>query len=714
MAQPPRHGDSPCRRDMISFTEVDNESRVAMSVRSFAAFKNCEDESEDGCSLIDILEKRSSLGASVVDAVSSPTTFRRIWQEIEAISLDRQPSRRRRQNSIRGNPERGRTGLISSISSPIDPPSTETRSASSSPRSLLSQSTKSREKSSSTSPTPEDVTALPGLQSKGPREYDELMPLTGDEIDQAPFDLVSPCSNAPSRYSLEIISEALFSAEHLDAIFNDQLLLEKFTAFLCVSRPKSVPLLVYYLDALKALKAIGYSNSITRSLVSINGAGLSEEAISNTTNESLLARLSKVLQTLATEDLPAYITHTWVQTVAVTIKQRITNTLPNHLKPLSEGLADVFCLIDPSRHDNPIIFASKEFHQMTQYGASYALGRNCRFLQGPGTNQSSARRIKEHLDAGKEHCEVLLNYRRDGSPFMNLVMAAPLLDSRGIIRYHISAQVDVSGLAKECVGLESLRRIVDQRQDDEDASAHTSGKDEFCELAKMFTDSELKIVQEIGGSMHRRRQGAAGPETGSTHHGPTRVDSDPLPRISTTSISRATSLFEHYLLVRPHPHLRVLFASPSLRFPGMLQSSFMSRIRGPPAVREAFAEGRGITAKVRWVTRMDSYGKSKWIHCTPLLGSNGAVGVWMVVLVNDDAEADLRRSRDAPLVDVKIDGQRPFDVEDTSSGNGNTNGGLNGCRSSSALGHTSGDVDIEACTSGFSGLTHKEAGSATM
>ncbi|KAI0854369.1 hypothetical protein F5Y00DRAFT_256861 [Daldinia vernicosa] len=703
MSRPPRRGDSPCRRQMISSAGVDDESRVATSVRSFAAFKNCEDEGVDECSPLDILEKRSRLGAALLDAVSSPTTFRRIWEETEAIFRDRQPSRMRRPDSVQSNPERGRTGLISSTS-PRESPSTETRSASSPDRSLLSRSTKSKENSSSTSPSPGDAIALPGLQSKGPREHDELIPLGGDEIDQTSFDLVYPCNDAPPQYSLEVISEALFSAEHLEAIINDQLLLERFASFLCVFKPKSVPLLVYYLDALKALKAIGYSNSIIRSLVSVKGVGLNEEAvISNTINESLLARLSEALQTLAGEDLPAYITHTWMQTVAVTIKQRITNTLPNHLQDLSEGLADVFCLIDPSRHDSPIVFASKEFHQMTQYGAGYVLGRNCRFLQGPGTSQSSARRIKEHLDAGKEHCEVLLNYRRDGSPFMNLVMAAPLLDNRGIIRYHISAQVDVSGLAKEYVGFESLRRIVDRRQHSEDASAHTSAKDEFRELAEMFTSSEMKIVQEVGGSTHRRRrEDATGSETGLRHHGPTRVDSDPLPRISTASASRVTSLFEHYLLVRPHPHLRVLFASPSLRFPGMLQSSFMSRIGGPPAVREAvaqaFASGRGITTKVRWVTRMDSRGKSRWIHCTPLLGSNGAVGVWMVVLVDDDAEADLRRPRDAPRVDVKIDGQRPFD----------------GCCPSSALASPSGDVEIEACTSGSSSPAHKKAGSTTI
>ncbi len=43
---------------------------------------------------------------------------------------------------------------------------------------------------------------------------------------------------------------------------------------------------------------------------------------------------------------------------------------------------------------------------------------------------------------------------------MNLLMMAPLSDSRGVIRYFIGAQVDVSGLVKECSDLESLQRLV--------------------------------------------------------------------------------------------------------------------------------------------------------------------------------------------------------------------------------------------------------------
>lgn len=79
----------------------------------------------------------------------------------------------------------------------------------------------------------------------------------------------------------------------------------------------------------------------------------------------------------------------------------------------------------------------------------------------------------------------------------------------------------------------------------------------------------------------------------------------------------------------------------------------MDRIGGSSRVRDelstALAEGRGVTAKVRWVSRVNEDGRNRWIHCTPLLGSNGQIGVWMVVLVEVDQELS-RRWKQAPPV----------------------------------------------------------------
>lgn len=60
---------------------------------------------------------------------------------------------------------------------------------------------------------------------------------------------------------------------------------------------------------------------------------------------------------------------------------------------------------------------------------------------------------------GKDHTELVINYRRDGSPFLNLVMIAPLLDNQGTVRYWLGAQVDVSGLLRDGDYPESVPKL---------------------------------------------------------------------------------------------------------------------------------------------------------------------------------------------------------------------------------------------------------------
>ncbi|KAG6040084.1 hypothetical protein E4U41_001425 [Claviceps citrina] len=70
--------------------------------------------------------------------------------------------------------------------------------------------------------------------------------------------------------------------------------------------------------------------------------------------------------------------------------------------------------------------------------------------------------------------------------------------------------------------------------------------------------------------------------------------------------SHVTGVYEHYLLVRPYPSFRILFTSPSMRVPGILQSPLLDRIGGSEHMRdqlvEAFANGQSVTAKVKWLT----------------------------------------------------------------------------------------------------------------
>ncbi|KAF1913944.1 hypothetical protein BDU57DRAFT_558872 [Ampelomyces quisqualis] len=518
--------------------------------------------------------------------------------------------------------------------------------------------------------------ALPPLQQRGAIDDDDrLSPLLED--DPQSFDLVAPVESERRQSSLEDQSELLFSRQHLQAIFNDTPSLLRFTSFLSAARPQSVPILIYYLDALKALRAISYANAVAEALEPIHRLEFTQNPARATVNAVLEEKANQAFDVLVNDDLPAFITHVFTQVASVSISRRVTGNLPPMLREASEGLAEVFCLTDPSRTDNPIIFASEEFHRTTQYGVSYAIGRNCRFLQGPKTNRSSVTRFGEMIRAGKEHSEVFLNYRRDGSPFMNLLMCAPLLDSRGTLRYFIGAQIDVSGLVKDGADLEAFQRL---RQGQEGAEKADEPTDEFQELCKMFNNSELDIVRKHGGNMHREQLDEHD-DASTVQHRPRVLIQDQSTfdhveegrKLDPKVDGRLSGPYKHYLLIRPAPSLRILFSSPSLRVPGILQSPFLDRIGGSARVRasvgDALADGsRGVTAKIRWLSRAVAdlensreEGRPRWIHCTPLLGASGSVGVWMVVLIDEDRHVVSRRFRQAPPIASDVRGRKDGD-----------------------------------------------------
>lgn len=200
---------------------------------------------------------------------------------------------------------------------------------------------------------------------------------------------------------------------------------------------------------------------------------------------------------------------------------------------------------------------------------------------------------------------------------MNLLMVAPLSDSRGKIRYFIGAQVDVSGLVGDCSDLESLRRLVirtDGPQTQLGEIEQEEQKDELQELSEMLNLQELETIRRWGGRMRK-----------DTYEAPfTNFKNAVQPRLHIESpdgflpgSGKLSGIYENYLLMvsscesgqvltwgllvfkrfirihsdrrssvsictdsfqRPFPSLRILFASPSLRVPGILQSPFMAKV----------------------------------------------------------------------------------------------------------------------------------------
>ena len=120
------------------------------------------------------------------------------------------------------------------------------------------------------------------------------------------------------------------------------------------------------------------------------------------------------------------------------------------------GLGDCYCLTNPRLRENPIVLVSPGFEKVTGYPRQHIIGRNCRFLQGPGTAPDSIQRVRDALNAGEPCTELLLNYRRDGTPFFCLLSIIPLRDASGKLVYFIGAQVNVSGQLASSKGLRFL------------------------------------------------------------------------------------------------------------------------------------------------------------------------------------------------------------------------------------------------------------------
>ncbi|QDP18715.1 PAS domain-containing protein [Sphingomonas xanthus] len=98
---------------------------------------------------------------------------------------------------------------------------------------------------------------------------------------------------------------------------------------------------------------------------------------------------------------------------------------------------------DKRQADNPIVAVNEAFARLTGYEVQEILGRNCRFLAGPSTDPKAQAVLRDAVDRGEPAVAELLNYRKDGSPFRNAVMVAPVRDGRGEVAMFIGSQMEV-------------------------------------------------------------------------------------------------------------------------------------------------------------------------------------------------------------------------------------------------------------------------------
>ena len=139
---------------------------------------------------------------------------------------------------------------------------------------------------------------------------------------------------------------------------------------------------------------------------------------------------------------------------------------------------------DPRLPDNPIIACNNAFMDLTGYGEAEILGRNCRFLAGPGTEPWLTEEIRQCVRAQRPAMVEILNYKKDGTPFRNAVVIAPVFDEEGDLRYFFGSQVELEDDAK---GPSLTRRV------------------RAAQKVKELSPRQLEVLQLVAGGLRNKQ-----------------------------------------------------------------------------------------------------------------------------------------------------------------------------------------------------------------
>jgi PAS domain S-box-containing protein/diguanylate cyclase (GGDEF)-like protein len=124
----------------------------------------------------------------------------------------------------------------------------------------------------------------------------------------------------------------------------------------------------------------------------------------------------------------------------------------NSIESMGVGLT----IVDARLDDLPLVYVNKGFAKITGYSKDEVLMRNCRFLQGKGTDSRQVGKIRKAIKELKTETITLKNYRKDGSFFWNQFIISPILDKENKPLYFIGFQYDITKQVEDEKGAKQL------------------------------------------------------------------------------------------------------------------------------------------------------------------------------------------------------------------------------------------------------------------
>ena len=144
---------------------------------------------------------------------------------------------------------------------------------------------------------------------------------------------------------------------------------------------------------------------------------------------------------------------------------------------------------DPARPDSPLTYVNPAFCRLVGYERDECVGRNCRFLQGAGTDPAAVASIRRGIDERSFAITPIVNYRKGGERFRNGLLVGPVRDVGGELQLLFGMQWDVD-------------RTLELRRRRGDAGADVGGwaADDLGSQLDRFA----AIVQRVSSASERR------------------------------------------------------------------------------------------------------------------------------------------------------------------------------------------------------------------
>jgi len=109
-----------------------------------------------------------------------------------------------------------------------------------------------------------------------------------------------------------------------------------------------------------------------------------------------------------------------------------------------DAVADGIFIIDAINPNFPFIYANQSFYKMSGYTKGEILGKNYFLHYGPFTDPRFLEEIKDTVVHGKSFFGEMLQFKKNGEKYWNLLRITPVRDARGTITHYVGIKTDIT------------------------------------------------------------------------------------------------------------------------------------------------------------------------------------------------------------------------------------------------------------------------------